>query len=234
MKLFERGDGGARVTRAWEGRKVICLASGPSVTQEQLELVRAARERDVARVICVNDMYLVAPWADVVYFADSAWYTLQVQGLERSWPWVKFKAGEVSKAWEEFAGEKATIVWPGSVEHPKVFALKNNGIEGLSRNADSISTGRNGGYQALNIAVLSGGKPIALVGYDMRYLANRSHSHNGHQRRMPPDVYRDFAKSFSTTEHPLRELGVAVVNCTPGSLIEVYRRMELASFLASA
>jgi hypothetical protein len=88
--IVQGADGRHQVSRAWEGKTVVCIAGGPSLTKEQLELVRAARERDAVRVIVINDAYLIAPWADVLYFADARWAKWHVQGVDKSWPWVKF------------------------------------------------------------------------------------------------------------------------------------------------
>ena len=53
------------------GRPCVVVASGPSLTAEDVDY---CRER--AAVIVVNDNYKLAPWADVLYAADPEWWDL--------------------------------------------------------------------------------------------------------------------------------------------------------------
>lgn len=54
----------------WLGETVVCLASGPSLTIEDCEYVKAAQ----VRVITVNDTFKRASWADVFLAADHGWW----------------------------------------------------------------------------------------------------------------------------------------------------------------
>jgi hypothetical protein len=233
MPLLERLGAGneARVTRAWAGKKVVCIGGGPSLTQQQLELIRRARAADTVRVIVINDQYLVAPWADLIYFADMRWHGWHAAGEAKSWPWAKFSAEEAKRAYEEFQGEKVTIrrnrdpaplklepQYPASVSR-----LANLGCDGFSADPNGIYTGNNGGFQALNIAALSGGAPIQLVAYDMHFNGDRTHSHNGHRERVAESAYRkDYAKRFRFAKDHLNAAGIRVVNCTPGSALDCF------------
>jgi hypothetical protein len=204
------------------------------VTLEQLEIVRAARERDLVRVIVVNDMYLVAPWADVVYFADFKWWKWHSDGVDKSWLWAKFSKSTVAAAFREFRGQKITIKHVPVAKGDDIFSLENGGTDGVSLDPFKIKTGGNSGYQAINIAALSGGNPILLVGYDMKFSGGRSHSHNGHSdtvRSAEEKVYEKYAKRFSSMENPLKTAGIRVVNCTPGSSIGAFEFGDLSNFL---
>lgn len=220
----------------WGGKKVVCIGSGPSVTKERLEAIRVARERDVCRVIVVNDMYLVAPWADVLYFADEKWWSWHVEGRMKIWPWVKFSVDEQKAALWSFKGQKVTIDHPVMAQHPSLFVLKKHGDLDFSPEQDAIRTGGNSGYQALNIAALSGGNPILLIGYDMRWSGGRRHSHNGHQPNdgAAEQQYASFAQAFDSTKGYLQVRGIEVINCTPNSLLRAYRFGQLESLLSTA
>lgn len=234
MTLLVKGvDGRDIVSRAWEGKKVVCIAGGPTLTQQEVELVRTARERDEVRVIVVNDQYLIAPWADVLYFADNKWGKWHEQGLAKSWPWVKFSPEQVKQAFKNFAGQKVSIEHGNDTFRAKdVFLLQNRGPDGLCEKPDGVMTGSNSGYQALNIAFHSGGKPIFLVAYDMRFEGTRSHSHNGHPMKHDQSAYLGYAKRFETTQKPLRARGIDVFNCSPCSEVHAYPRKSLAECLA--
>lgn len=54
----------------WRGRTVACIASGPSLTQEDCELVHEAG----LPTIVVNTSFRLAPWADMLYAMDANWW----------------------------------------------------------------------------------------------------------------------------------------------------------------
>jgi hypothetical protein len=79
------------MTVNWAGFAVVCMASGPSLTHEDAETVRAWREAgEDRRVIVTNTTYQIAPWADVLFAMDGAWWRKYGRGLE-------------------FAGERLTV-----------------------------------------------------------------------------------------------------------------------------
>ncbi len=227
-----RGASGDEVSRVWQGKTVVCIASGPSLSKDHLEIVRRAREADAVRVIVVNDNYLVAPWADLLYFADHRWWQWHTAGIEKAWPWARFTKEEVRAAFKSFAGQKVTIQHQPMASGPDIFSLKNGGPDGVSDKQNEIRTGSNSGFQAMNIAALSGSKTILLLGYDMRFQGGRAHAHNGHPVKMPEDAYGRYAKNFSSMQSPLAKMGVRVVNCTPDSRIDAFPKGELATELA--
>lgn len=213
------------VTKAWEGETVICIASGPSLTKENLEMTRGRK------VIAVNDNYLVAPWAQVCYFADAKWWKWHKEGIAKSWPWVSFTAAQVKEAFAGFAGQKVSIEHKPQPSDEDVLVLKNDGPDGLSENPQAIRTGSNSGYQALNIAVLAGAKRIVLLGYDMYYEGAKSHAHNGHPDKMSESAYRGYATLFKTLQVPLKKLGVEVLNCSEKSRIDCFTKVSLEKAL---
>lgn len=206
----------AVVRRVWEGATVVCIGGGPSVTPEAVALAKGR-----ARTIAINNSYLLAPWADLCYFADTRW-----------WNWHKDRP-----EFKNFAGEKVTIEPTGlSVADPEVSMLHNDNLrgetKGLSEKPNALRTGSNGGYQAINLAVLAGAKRILLLGYDMKFDGKRSHWHAGHPEQTPEAAYRQYAQTFASMNPQLSRLGVDVVNCTPGSMIKAFRFSDLATELS--
>ncbi len=55
----------------WKGRTVACIASGPSLTAEDCERVRAAG----LPTVVVNNSWELAPWADILFAMDAAWWS---------------------------------------------------------------------------------------------------------------------------------------------------------------
>ncbi len=54
----------------WPGRTVVCIASGPSLTVEDCELVRVSQHP----TIVTNTTYQLCPWADVLFGFDVKWW----------------------------------------------------------------------------------------------------------------------------------------------------------------
>jgi hypothetical protein len=184
----------------------------------QVELVR--EQRRALRVIAVNDAYRLAPFADICYFADSEW-----------WGWHKDRPD-----FQAFAGQKCSISDSGgNIKDPAVHILRNaNGRGhsfGLSLDPKQIVTGSNSGYQALNIAVLAGAKTILLLGFDAREPTGKTHWFGDHPKREPIAAYAEYRKAFSAGESAILAAGVKVVNCSPGSAIDSFPKMDLEDAL---
>jgi hypothetical protein len=200
----------SRVERSWDEQTVVCMATGPSLTLEQIVTVRASG----AKVIVVNDAYTLAPFADVLYFADAKWHKWHKDRPE-------FRA---------FAGQKCSIFLGVDLKLGGVHLLKQAAYMGLSTDPGEICTGSNSGYQAVNIAVLSGAKRIVLIGYDGRAKDGKQHFFGDHpdKSHAPYEVTRG---RFADLVAPTKKLGVKIMNATPGSWIECFPMVNLAESL---
>lgn len=202
-----------RVPRLWPGATIACLGGGPSLTAEQVNAVCGR-----ARVIAINDAWRLAPWADVLYACDGRWWR---------------KHGGVPG----FPGLKVTLS-NSAVEvapWPEIKVLANTGPDGLELSPHGLRTGRNGGYQAINLAVHFGARRVLLLGYDMKLGADgRSHWFGEHADwPARPNIFRDvFLPHFEGLAHALDAIGVAVVNCTPGSALDAFPKASLDQALS--
>jgi hypothetical protein len=180
--------------------------------------------RDACRVIAINDAYTLLPFADVLYFADNRWYQ-----------WHKDRP-----AFRAFRGEKVSIencnLW---IDDPHVATLRNLSLTGgtmgkLSTNPSGIHTGRNSGYQAINVAYLRGALTIVLLGYDMRNSDDdRSHFFGEHpNRKSDPATYRQFRQEFKRMAVTAYNMGIDILNATPGSELEAFPMVSLESMVA--
>src|SRR5580765_1895454 len=57
-----------KVEPVWAGEPCAILASGPSMSQQVADAVRRLR------TVVVNNTFRLAPWADILYAADSRWW----------------------------------------------------------------------------------------------------------------------------------------------------------------
>lgn len=61
------------LTALVKGGEVVCIASGPSLTEADVELVRQWRGEKRC-VFVANNSFRIAPWADAMYAMDSGWW----------------------------------------------------------------------------------------------------------------------------------------------------------------
>ena len=103
--------------------KAVCLASGPSLTQEDVDLVRKWRDATPdSLVVVANTTFRIAPWADALFAMDARW-------------WKTYYA-EVR---EVFKGECFTVTQdqPDGVTRLKPFnSYRNSGAGCISLAAD--------------------------------------------------------------------------------------------------
>ncbi len=197
------------VPRLWPGSVVVCIASGPSLTREDVEYCRGR-----ARVIAVNDAFKLAPWADVLYAADAAWW----------------KAHPETK---DFAGLKFSI--HGDPGMPVgVQRLRNTGPSGLERQPTGLRSGSHSGFQSVGLARHCGAKRIILLGFDCARTNGKQHWFGKHHglRETNPAQYPKWAESYKSLIAPLAAEGVTIVNCTRETAITCFPRRTLAETLA--
>jgi hypothetical protein len=235
--ILRRIDGSrfSEVLPLWSGLTAVILGGGPSLTQDQVALVRRAREAGTVRVIAVNDAYLLAPWADVQYAADAHWHRWHTEGIAK--PVLGLTAQDVRARWAGFAGQKCSIQNSGEpIADDAVHMLRNRDFPrhgvGLSLDPRALVTGRNSGFQALNLAVLTGAKRVILLGFDGKpNEQGKEHFHGGHPKPTPAAAYPLYRQAMSSAENAIEEAGVTVLNCSPGSEINSFPKVALEGAL---
>lgn len=199
----------AVVPRLWPGATVICLATGPSLTRED---VASCRGR--ARVIAIKDAIQFAPWADVLYGCGS--------DSSHWWP----RHGDALAA---YAGLRYTL---DPAAAPWAQVLQNTGETGLEADPSGLKTGRNSGYQSIGLAVHLGAARIVLLGYDLQPdAADRDHFFGAHPAKNRPPL-EAFRPLFSQLVAPLAALGISIVNATRATALTCFPRVSLEEALA--
>lgn len=196
------------VPRAWPASTVVCVATGPSLTPEDVDACRGR-----ARVIVVNDAYRLASWADVLYACDARW-----------WRWHEGAPA--------FGGLKVGLAVPGFRYPPDVQLMQPTGDEGVETQPTGLRTGHHSGYQAVNLAVHFGARRIVLLGYDLRFGPGGAHHFFGaHPNGVAPALDR-FLPPYTTLVAPLAQLGVEILNATRCTALTVVPRVPLEEALA--
>jgi hypothetical protein len=189
---------------------VVCIASGPSLLQSDIDFCRGK-----AKVFVVNDVYKLAPWADVLYSCDFDW-----------WSWQE---KHHKKEIEAFEGEKWTI----SKDAARAYNINLIGYvrsKKFSTDPSYIVTGGNSGFQALNLAVLRGFKRVVLLGYDMSLAKDgKRHFFGDHPKHM--DKKSDYASWAEKFEAAAPLIDAEVVNCTRRTALTCFNRAKLEDVL---
>lgn len=173
-------------------------------------------------MLAINDAYRLAPWADALYACDGKW-----------WGWHPSAVA--------FAGIKITQDLRTAQAHAGVQYIEcvkgdrhsgHKQATGLSRAKHKIHGGQNGGYQAINLAYLFGAARIVLLGYDMRDMDRKSHWFGDHPNKMPSNgKYLRWIEFYKTIAAQLPELGIEIINCTPGSALKCFPMRKLEDVL---
>lgn len=127
-----------------------------------------------------------------------------------------------------FAGQKCSIQDSGgNITDPEVHLVRNAGPNGISVDPEKIATGRNSGYQAINLAILAGAKTVLLIGYD----GTTDHWFGKHPVPTPESAGPMYVEAARAGAPAIKAAGVRVINCSPGSAINAFERMDLAEAL---
>jgi hypothetical protein len=188
----------------WAGQTCVVLASGPSLTDEQLAAVADAH----VRVITVNSTvfkYPVDP--DVVYAGDFMWW--KVNGRD-----AKMRTFGGADRWtcDRTAAERYGLNW-----------VKGVNALGLGR-GPHIHTNGNSLAQAINLAYLFGCRRILLLGADMKLGPNgERHWHPDHPSPlMQGQDFSGWLFKFNHLAVDLKKESCEVVNCSPGSAMTCF------------
>lgn len=216
-------------------KTITIIGGGPSLDLADVEFVRGRCE-----AIVINTAYQIARWANYLYARDYAWWAARPANVfypENGKAVAKDNPGAKSHAqlsFELFHGQR----WTGSVKAAGEFGLRHintrmaegiNPIPGVIH--EGGPAGANSGFQATNLAITQfHATRVLLLGFDMR----GGHWHGDHPdplTNVAPAAMSPFARSFESMVPGLRDMGVEVVNCTPGSAITCFRNSTVQAEL---
>lgn len=105
--------------------------------------------------------------------------------------------------------------------------------EVLSRKANTLSTGMNSGYQAVNLAHLAGAARAVLLGYSMKRLAGSGAMHwfGDHPIKTGEPVLTSMLTCYRTLAKALPRV-FEVINATRDTALDCFPRRSLESVLS--
>lgn len=195
------------VPRVWPGETVALLGGGASLTQADVDRLRGR-----CHVIAINDAFLLAPWADCLWFTDARW--IDGEKANERWKGPGNRA-EVDASPIPLKATRAEVQGFLRLHHERTaaLALQPNAVAGSS-----------GGANAMNLAYHLGPRRQLLLGFDMR----PGHWHDRH--KVPSKVANyttRFPDEMARMGAALVARGVGVVNCTPGSALTCFPMASL-------
>lgn len=199
----------------WRGSTVVVIASGPSLTVEDCELVGRWRNGADRRAMVVNNSYQLTPSADVLYACDGRWWTAFYPKLG------------------EFAGQLWTQDEVAAKKYERLHLVRSETKPGLNRRVGFVNQGANGGYQAVSLAYQAGATKIVLLGFDMGNAGHRTHWHGDHPRPLLSyPQYEAWIRNFGVLAKDLKAMGVEVVNASARTKLDYFPQVRLEEALA--
>lgn len=205
--------------RGW--RRIICVASGPSLSAEQTALIRAECGAGRWRVFVANRTWETFPDADVLFAADRPF-------------WNKYRADIAAN----FHGER----WTGDQFAANKFGLRYVPMQrhpdgaGLSNDKTKIRHGGNSGHSLVALGHAFGMVECLLVAFDMQRTDGKIHHHGSHEGPLhdpTDDSLANWAKRFDLTARDLANAGVSVTNCSIATALRCFHRAPLEEMLAA-
>jgi hypothetical protein len=217
----------------WPGETVFCLASGPTLTRGTCDKIRGRK------TIAVNLSCLLAPWADILYFTDAAWYE-QWKDLAASWSGIVVTLSRRAKLdLDSLAFRERGPVRVHRIKargDPSLPPSRKDGRPGFPPpGSPEIQLGRSSGHTAISLAIALGASRVVMLGYDMRVVNGREHFHPEYGEPRYPDIYaRAFVPCFDGWNQAALASHVEVLNATAGSAVLEFPFVDLEQFLRAS
>jgi hypothetical protein len=201
---------------------VCCIATGPSLTLEQIS---QARRKGFTLVGC-NNVWQIVPDLALLYACNLKWW-------QHYW----------SPALAAHPAAKWTTNYEAATRYGLNWIAERNS-PGLSTDQSIVHHGHGSGFTMLNLAYLLGAERIVLLGYSLAYAAD----YDG-KARQPGSVPRHYFGEYpAELQHwpsqkvrdgvhvELRDLYrsvaeqglIEIINATPGSALDCFPRMSIA------
>lgn len=193
----------------WHGHTSVVIASGPSLTTEQLDLVEASP----TKTIVVNTTWEDYPHADVLFAGDFLWWKVH-HGKSKAFKGQRWTQDRTS-------AERFGVNW-----------VRGEAREGLG--TKGLRVNGNTGIGAINLAFLFGSRRILLIGMDMKLgPKGEKHHHEDHPAPLvQKQLFQEWRHKARWVAKDLAAAKCEVVNCTPGSALDCFPMGDLKTELA--
>lgn len=216
-------------------RRVICVASGPSLSDEQKAIIRAECGSGRWRVMVTNRTWQDFPDADAMWGADAGF-------------WFDYHAKGGNFRGERWTGDAPTAQQYGLHHAPLAPASAGTGI---AKDRGRLSNGGNSGHHLLALAAAKGASDVILAGYDFQLtggivngdgilVGGRIHHHGPHDgvssrgarlANPQPSALASWAERMVPLARDLAAIGCRIRNCTITTALTCFALADLAEAL---
>lgn len=159
--------------------------------------------------MAINETWRLAPWADALYACDQEWWDKRAPTPD------------------EFNGLRIV----GDGDRPECLSANVDAkVHRLILDGDTIGSGGNGGFQAMEIAIRCGSQFIILTGVD----CHGGHWHPDHangMRNPRATTFAGWVSAFNTAAKQIKRHGVTVINCSRDTVLTCFPRMTMEQAL---
>lgn len=195
-----------RFSPDWRGETGFIIAGGSSVKGQPIERLKGQR------VIVINSSYQIAPFADYLIFSDERWWTNN-----------KGKLGE-------FSG-RVICAWERLID-PAILKVGRRKPPGLSRDPSVVTVNWTTLTAAIDVMAHLGVLRIVLLGADMKRGPNgECHHHKPHPWKLLDINFPKQIEDLKSLVAPLKQRGIEVINCSPGTSLPFWPVMNLSDVL---
>lgn len=166
-------------------------------------------------MIAVNNAYELAPFAEILYACDFAWWERHAGAAGFKGVKLCGDAKAARRGWAE-----------------KIKIRRNGDLLNLTE-PGTVGWGGNSGFHALNLAIQFGARRILLLGFDMRVDLGL-HWHGAHPQGMNNPSAGNaerWRRALDDLSEVIAALGVEIVNCSPVSALRNYPKLSLPEAL---
>lgn len=222
------------VPRMWEGGECWIIGGGPSMLEQfdvPSEIIQQVRSNQAKpdvyspflsaihdkHVIGVNMAFKIGPWLDMVFFGDRSFFMKNQKEL------ALFPGLRVTSV-----GAVKDHYWIKHLVKDKAHSV------GITRNPRRISWGSNSGSAAISVAAHTGAKRIILLGFDMIDSGQGQWWHGLYKQRTMAagqGVFKRHLRCFPAIAKDAKELGIEILNASPKSAIECFRKVNVKELL---
>lgn len=181
---------------------VVVLASGPSLTQEDIDQTKGFT------TIAVNQTIFAAPHADYCYAYDDKW-------------WEEYGQRAKDTGCECVSCSIKSHIF--GVERVPKSSKKFDG---------TFAIGSSSGAHAICFAMMLGATKIILLGFDCQHTDGKRHHHEDYPKGFGnADRPERWVKEHEPIAEGAEMLGVRIINCTRQTALKCYEQMPLSEAL---
>lgn len=240
------------IAAEWVGKTCFIVAGGPSAADAgvaRLAPDAAAPRTSIGsaadgkrKVIAINSSYVIAPFADILFFADERWWRGEPdRGIVGHRDRKEFQAFAAGVSLRPIGRPEAIppmapllVTTSPHVHDDRVLRLRRGPPPGLAEDRSTVTLCWTSVTAAINIAVHLGVVRIVLIGVDGGPGPApdcRTHHHEPHPWPARTENWGKQAADLVSLAGPLATRGIIVLNACPDSAIFCWPRMTLTDAL---